>query len=238
MKVRQVARRMRRLVEDWNFNRSIFLGGGAVSGLHPGVPPKFAGAIPEAPLFPFRTATAERVFARARDMILEYPSDGPDAILHRALEHEPRPYYDLTPEDMQLLKMAIEWLQNGPPPPSARTGGAPGGPARFTGPNTSPPQSEVVDLRTKADLLNEFMAHPVAVGPNGIFSGGHAMPYPGIGNVAFGRHPPPWDYHVDPNALVADLLRRRKLEREKEKRPSKWHKLRKALGFPVNPTSP
>ena len=83
--------------------------------------------------FPFRTDTAEAVFHVAKNVIIEYPELGPDEVLQLALEKSNFPVEDITTEDMKLLEMAIEWLQNGPPPTDIRIGGGPGGPARHTG---------------------------------------------------------------------------------------------------------
>jgi hypothetical protein len=64
------------------------------------------------------------------------PKADPSQIIYRVLEDESIPAYELTPEDMATLEIAINWAQAGkvtqPEPPQVgnRLGGAPGGPFR------------------------------------------------------------------------------------------------------------
>jgi hypothetical protein len=86
--------------------------------------------------FPFRTRAAERVWHKALALLPEMEKHTASAIIDRVLEDESIPAYELTPEDMATLEIAINWAQAGkiaqPEPPSNnnRLGGAPGGPAR------------------------------------------------------------------------------------------------------------
>lgn len=86
--------------------------------------------------FPFRTRAAERVWHKALALLPEMEKADPAVIIDRVLEDESIPAYELTPEDMATLEMAINWAQAGkivqpePPANGNRLGGTPGGPAR------------------------------------------------------------------------------------------------------------
>lgn len=93
---------------------------------------KAVGKLASAPVsFPYHTKAAREVWEKALELIQLYPLDNPVQILRRAMaETDVEPVMDLTPEDEKLLRMAIEFAQNGPPKSVARIGGAPGGPFR------------------------------------------------------------------------------------------------------------
>jgi hypothetical protein len=167
--------------------------------------------------FGFRTKTAEVVFMAAADLILEFPQDNAAAILQRAVTRAEIPQWDLTPEDFRLLEMAIEWMQNGPPAVLSKTGGVP-----------HYPRLENMGIRTAVKQLREFLAHPVAFGTSGIFSGGYGMPYPAVGQVAFGKYTADKDYDPDPYLMYP----KKPIEppgKDRERRRNKWRPFRKAL---------
>lgn len=85
------------------------------------------------PGFPFRTSAAKQVWDTAQQLILLYPTNNAGEILSMAVRESGVLATELTPEDEQLLKMAVEYLQNGAPPSNVRTGGTPGGPFRSQG---------------------------------------------------------------------------------------------------------
>lgn len=76
----------------------------------------------------FHTKEAGRVFARARDVLVKYPELTASEVLARATEDAGVESNELTPEDVQLLGMAVKWLITGPAGQTPRIGGAPGGP--------------------------------------------------------------------------------------------------------------
>lgn len=82
--------------------------------------------------FPFRTAAAEKIFQKASRLILLHPELNAHEILRRAIEDANVKNSELTPEDEQLLLIAVQFLQNGPARSDVRTGGTPGGPFRST----------------------------------------------------------------------------------------------------------
>jgi hypothetical protein len=84
--------------------------------------------------FPFGTEAAARVWSCAREVEISYPEASADEILSIAMRDADVVQNDLTPEDAQLLRMAMDWLMNGPAQSTNRTGGAPGGPFRAAGP--------------------------------------------------------------------------------------------------------
>lgn len=82
-----------------------------------------------APSFPFHTKVSRKVYKKALKLIKLYPLENPTQILKRAIVATgTTPLVDLTPEDEKLLRMAIEYAQNGPPASNVRIGGMPGGP--------------------------------------------------------------------------------------------------------------
>lgn len=87
----------------------------------------------QSPSFPFRTASAEKVWATAQQLILLYPMSKPVEIMEMAFKESGVQHHELTPEDKHLLQMAVEYLQNGTPATNVRTGGTPGGPFRSQG---------------------------------------------------------------------------------------------------------
>lgn len=82
--------------------------------------------------FPFRTASAEKVFREASRLILLYPELSPSEILRMAVEKSGVSQVELTPEDEQLLLISVQWLQTGPARTDIRIGGTPGGPFNST----------------------------------------------------------------------------------------------------------
>ena len=86
----------------------------------------------ENPGFGFRTWSARMVFEMAQRLIGLYPLMKPEEILGMAIRKSGVLTSELTPEDDRMLKMAIDWAQNGAAKTNVRTGGAPGGPFRST----------------------------------------------------------------------------------------------------------
>src|SRR4029077_1716735 len=76
--------------------------------------------------FGFRTATAWKVWQRAQELIVLDPLLKPVEILGKAVQQSRVAPTELTPEDEQLLRMAIDWLQSGPAKTNVRIGGTPG----------------------------------------------------------------------------------------------------------------
>jgi hypothetical protein len=87
----------------------------------------------QGPSFPFRTASAEKVWSTAQQLILLYPLSKPGEIMGMAFKESGVQHHELTPEDKHLLQMAVEYLQSGTPATNVRTGGTPGGPFRSQG---------------------------------------------------------------------------------------------------------
>jgi hypothetical protein len=80
--------------------------------------------------FPYRTQTAERIWAKAKELVPKHPELDEPNILRKAFEETGLDARDLTPEDWRLLEMAIEFFKNGTIGiPKPRIGGMPGGPA-------------------------------------------------------------------------------------------------------------
>ena len=77
--------------------------------------------------FPFRTRAAERVWRKALDYLPTMEKATPTQVIDRVLEDESIPAYELTPEDMATLEIAINWAQAGkitrPGPPLVGTKG-------------------------------------------------------------------------------------------------------------------
>lgn len=84
------------------------------------------------PPWPFATESARRVWDVAQKLAMEMKLLASQDILYRAVEDSKVSAADLTPEDMKLLQMAIDWIQNGPAKPSGRDGN--GGPFGAVGP--------------------------------------------------------------------------------------------------------
>jgi hypothetical protein len=93
-------------------------------------PVKPSGAIaPTPPSFPFHTKVSRKIYEKALKMVRLYPLEGPSQILKRAIMAAgATPLVDVTPEDEKLLRMAIDFAQNGPAGEPNKIGGAPGGP--------------------------------------------------------------------------------------------------------------
>jgi hypothetical protein len=87
----------------------------------------------ENPGFGFRTWSARKVYETALSLIALYPLAKPADLIGMAVRKSGVLTTELTPEDDQLLKIAIDWAQNGPARTNIRTGGTPGGPFRSTG---------------------------------------------------------------------------------------------------------
>jgi len=76
--------------------------------------------------WPYRTATAEKVWGAAKKIIPRYPHLNEREVLRKAVEETGVNPLDLTPEDWRLLEMAIEWRKNGfTGITTPRTGGGP-----------------------------------------------------------------------------------------------------------------
>lgn len=80
--------------------------------------------------FPFATKAAMRCWSLAQKLIPLYPLARPEEIMNKAIEKAGTLATELTPEDEHMLKLAIDWAQNGPARTDVRIGGLPGGPAR------------------------------------------------------------------------------------------------------------
>jgi hypothetical protein len=85
------------------------------------------------PGFGFRTWSASLVFEMAQRLVGLYPQSKPEEILAMAIRKSGVTSTELTPEDDKMLKMAIDWAQNGAAKTNVRIGGTPGGPLRSTG---------------------------------------------------------------------------------------------------------
>lgn len=80
--------------------------------------------------FSYRTDSAKLVWKAAQMLVGAHPDKQPMEIVNLALEKAGVSQETLAPEDVRMLEMGVEWLQNGPPPPTTRSAGAPGGPFR------------------------------------------------------------------------------------------------------------
>ena len=97
----------------------------------PDVKQKPVKPVASLPSFPFHTKTAGAVWAKAQKLVGTMPLANPTEILKRSIQAaDINPISDLTPEDEQLLRMAIEFAQNGPAGQPNKIGGMPGGPFR------------------------------------------------------------------------------------------------------------
>jgi hypothetical protein len=87
------------------------------------------------PSFPFHTKVSRKVYEKALKLKVMYPLEGPSQILKRAIiAAGATPLVDITPEDEMLLRMAIDFAQNGPAKSKGnKIGGTPGGPFNSTG---------------------------------------------------------------------------------------------------------
>jgi hypothetical protein len=78
----------------------------------------------------FYSWSANRVYDMALRLIPLYPLKSPEELIGMAIQKSGVLSSELTPEDDQLLKIAVAYAQNGPPKTNVRTGGTPGGPFR------------------------------------------------------------------------------------------------------------
>lgn len=78
----------------------------------------------------FYSWSANRVYDMALRLIPLYPLKSPEELIGMAIQKSGVLSSELTPEDDQLLKIAVAYAQNGPPKSNVRTGGTPGGPFR------------------------------------------------------------------------------------------------------------
>lgn len=87
------------------------------------------------PSFPFHTKVSRKIYQKALKFKELYPLEGAAQILKRAIMAAgATPLVDITPEDEKLLRMAIDFAQNGPAKSKGnRIGGMPGGPFNSTG---------------------------------------------------------------------------------------------------------
>lgn len=86
------------------------------------------------PGFPFSTKAAGVVWAAAQKLMRDNPEIAPQDILGQAMQQVKTPIYDLTPEDLTLLQMALQFAQNGPARNNVRAGGTPNDGSDATGP--------------------------------------------------------------------------------------------------------
>jgi len=85
------------------------------------------------PGFGWRTWSAKMVYEMAMRLLPLYPDKNAGEIIGMAIRKAGVLTTELTPEDDRMLKMALDWAQNGPAKTNIRTGGTPGGPFRSTG---------------------------------------------------------------------------------------------------------
>lgn len=88
----------------------------------------------KSPGFPFSTKAAGIVWGIVQKMMLDHPEMPPPDILGQALQQAKTPIFDLTPEDIVLLQMAMQFFQNGPAKTNVRIGGTPNDASDATGP--------------------------------------------------------------------------------------------------------
>lgn len=82
--------------------------------------------------FPFHTDTAAEVYEKSLELISLYPLDNPVQIVKRAIQAlGVNMIASLTPEDIKLLEMAVNYAQNGAPSRPKKKGN-PGGPFNST----------------------------------------------------------------------------------------------------------
>lgn len=74
------------------------------------------------PGFPFHTRSAELVWAQAQKIVRTHPEANLQEILRLSMEAAKVTVNELTPEDAQLLQMAVNQIQNGPARTNARFG--------------------------------------------------------------------------------------------------------------------
>jgi hypothetical protein len=65
------------------------------------------------PAFGFRTKSAEEVWVYARKIAEAHPKEASSTIISKAIEQSGIPVSELTPEDMKLLEMAVNWYLAG-----------------------------------------------------------------------------------------------------------------------------
>lgn len=65
------------------------------------------------PAFGFRTKSAEEVWTYAQKVAEAHPKEASPAIISKAIEQSGIPVSELTPEDMKLLDMAVNWYLAG-----------------------------------------------------------------------------------------------------------------------------
>lgn len=65
------------------------------------------------PAFGFRTKSAEEVWSFAQKVAEAHPKEASPAIISKAIEQSGIPVSELTPEDMKLLDMAVNWYLAG-----------------------------------------------------------------------------------------------------------------------------
>lgn len=89
--------------------------------------------------WPWRTKSAERVFAVARRIVREKPEMGIPEIYDLALSHSKISALELTPEDDALMSLALEWeLTNRPAPEEPPVQPAQRNPYGMKGTNRAP----------------------------------------------------------------------------------------------------
>lgn len=94
---------------------------------HPGIHAQMTRSDPQ---FSFHTREAEIIFEIAKRRMIEYPEKPLSDVLEMAMAEAGVTWEDLTAEDVQVLDIALNWAQNGPPPPTQRVGGLPYGTGR------------------------------------------------------------------------------------------------------------
>lgn len=78
------------------------------------------------PGFPFATRAAELVWSAVQQLARTHKIEEDGELLRMAVEASEVSMSELTPEDMQMLRMAVQQLRNGTPQTNVRTSGVPG----------------------------------------------------------------------------------------------------------------
>lgn len=97
------------------------------SGFYAPMPPQISTTRTPTTGFPFHTKAAEKVFKVAEKKSVLYPELNAQQILQQSIHDAEVGPHELTPEDAQLLDMAIRYFIDGPEGKTPVIGGAPGG---------------------------------------------------------------------------------------------------------------
>jgi hypothetical protein len=78
----------------------------------------------------YKTEIAKSIWDAAQQLVLSEPTKRPEELIDMAFQKLKIDPQSIAPEDWQMLRMGLEWLQNGPAKTTDRSGGTPGGPMR------------------------------------------------------------------------------------------------------------